>query len=60
MHALVGNVNVVCKGNGVHDSVGDEQIRDLSRMGYQGFLIGEALIRSGEPARLIRQLRQVM
>lgn len=33
------------------------QIQKLVRIGYRGFLIGETLIRSADPARLIRELR---
>ncbi|MBI5867859.1 MAG: indole-3-glycerol phosphate synthase TrpC [candidate division Zixibacteria bacterium] len=33
------------------------QIQDLSTVGFQGFLIGETLIRSHDPARMLRQLR---
>jgi indole-3-glycerol phosphate synthase len=40
--------------SGLHDA---DQIAGLTRIGYQGFLIGESLIRSGDPARLIRRLR---
>jgi indole-3-glycerol phosphate synthase len=34
-----------------------DQIAELTRIGYQGFLIGESLIRSSDPAGMIRQLR---
>lgn len=33
-----------------------ETIRDLRQAGYQGFLIGEALMKTGQPAEALRQL----
>lgn len=34
------------------------QIRRLLQIGYEGFLIGETLIRADDPARIIRELRK--
>ena len=57
LYPLIPSTAVAIAESGLEQAA---QIRNLFQIGYQGFLIGEALIRSGEPANLIRQLRQVM
>ena len=36
-----------------------EQIAELRNLGYSGFLIGESLMRSGDPGRMIEDLRSI-
>ena len=36
-----------------------EQIAELRNLGYSGFLIGESLVRSGDPQAKIRELRSI-
>ena len=36
-----------------------EQIAELRALGYSGFLIGESVMRSGDPGRMIEELRSI-
>lgn len=54
LRSLIPQGAVAVAESGIESGV---QIRSAFRLGYQGFLIGETLIKSHDPATLIRELR---